>query len=136
MACLQVQSNTASVLVLWLGLSSELYFYIIGNMKSNDAVNALAALAQESRLSVFRLLVHSAPDGLTAGLIAEQLEIPTPTLSFHLKTLAQAGLVSTEQEGRFVRYRAQIDGINALVSFLTDDCCGGHPEYCSPKLKK
>jgi DNA-binding transcriptional ArsR family regulator len=118
------------------GLNSRSYFHNIKNMKTIDAVNALAALAQESRLSVFRLLVHSAPDGLTVGLIAEQLEIPTPTLSFHLKTLAQAGLVSTAQEGRFVRYRAQIDGINALVSFLTDDCCGGHPDRCSPKAKK
>ena len=101
-----------------------------------DAVGALAALAQESRLSVFRLLVHNAPEGLTAGLIAEQLELPAPTLSFHLKTLAQAGLVSMEQEGRFVRYRAEIEAINALVGFLTDDCCGGHPELCSPKTRK
>ena len=101
-----------------------------------DAVGALAALAQESRLSVFRLLVHNAPEGLTAGLIAEQLELPAPTLSFHLKTLAQAGLVSMEQEGRFVRYRAEIETINALVGFLTDDCCGGHTELCSPKAKK
>lgn len=105
-------------------------------MKSTDAVIALAALAQESRLSVFRLLVRHAPDGLTAGLIAEQLELSAPTLSFHLRTLAQAGLVSTVQEGRFVRYRAQIDAVNALVGFLSDDCCGGHPEQCSPEVKK
>lgn len=105
-------------------------------MKTTDAVCALAALAQESRLSVFRLLVLSAPDGLTAGVIAEQLELPAPTLSFHLKTLAQAGLVNTVQEGRFVRYRAEIEAINALVGFLTDDCCGGNPELCSPKVKK
>ena len=105
-------------------------------MKSTDAVNSLAALAQESRLAVFRLLVQSAPHGLTAGRVAEQLALPAPTLSFHLKTLAQAGLVTTEQEGRFVRYRAEIETINALVGFLTDDCCGGHPELCSPKVKK
>ena len=105
-------------------------------MKNTEAVCALAALAQESRLSIFRLLVLNAPDGLTAGAIAEQLELPAPTLSFHLKTLAQAGLVSTAQEGRFVRYRAQIEAINALVGFLTDDCCGGNPELCSPKAKK
>lgn len=105
-------------------------------MKSTDAVDALAALAQESRLAVFRLLVRHAPDGLTAGVVAEQLALPAPTLSFHLKTLAQAGLVTTEQEGRFVRYRAQIGTVNALVSFLTDDCCGGHPELCSPKVNK
>jgi DNA-binding transcriptional ArsR family regulator len=105
-------------------------------MKTNNAVSALAALAQDSRLSIFRLLVHNAPDGLTAGVIAEQLDLPAPTLSFHLKTLAQAGLVSTAQEGRFMRYRAQIETINALVGFLTQDCCGGHPELCSPEVKQ
>jgi DNA-binding transcriptional ArsR family regulator len=117
-------------------LLSLKYFHIIKNMKSNDAVNALAALAQDSRLSVFRLLVHHAPDGLTAGLIAERLELPAPTLSFHLKTLAQAGLVSTKQEGRFVRYRAQIEAVNALINFLTDDCCAGHPELCALKAEE
>jgi DNA-binding transcriptional ArsR family regulator len=105
-------------------------------MKTNNAVSALAALAQDSRLSIFRLLVRNAPDGLTAGVIAEQLDLPAPTLSFHLKTLAQAGLVSTAQEGRFMRYRAQIETINALAEFLTQDCCGGHPELCSPEVKQ
>jgi DNA-binding transcriptional ArsR family regulator len=105
-------------------------------MEIKNAVTALAALAQESRLAIFRLLVQNAPEGLTAGLIAEQLALPAPTLSFHLKTLAQAGLVNTVQEGRFMRYRAEIEGINALIGFLTDDCCGGHPELCTPNLKK
>ncbi|MFZ4536079.1 ArsR/SmtB family transcription factor [Propionivibrio sp.] len=104
-------------------------------MESKNAVNALAALAQESRLAVFRLLVRNAPDGLTPGLIGEQLDVPAPTLSFHLKTLAQAGLVTAIQEGRYVRYRAEMAGIDALISFLTEDCCGGHPERCSPKGK-
>ena len=105
-------------------------------MKNTDALAALAALAQESRLAVFRLLVRSAPDGLTPGVIGEQLELPAPTLSFHLKALAQAGLVSAVQEGRYVRYRAEIKTINALIAFLTDDCCGGDPDRCSPKGKK
>ena len=105
-------------------------------MENNHAVNALAALAQENRLAVFRLLVRNAPDGLTPGVIGEQLELPAPTLSFHLKTLAQAGLVTAIQEGRFVRYRAEIAGINALVDFLTEDCCGGHPQLCIPKGKQ
>ena len=105
-------------------------------MKNIDAVAALAALAQESRLAVFRLLVRSAPDGLTPGVIGEQLELPAPTLSFHLKALAQAGLVSAVQEGRYLRYRAEIKTINALIAFLTDDCCGGDPDRCSPKGKK
>jgi DNA-binding transcriptional ArsR family regulator len=102
-------------------------------METNKAVAALAALAQESRLAVFRLLVRYAPDGLTPGVIGEQLNLPAPTLSFHLKTLAQAGLVTAVQEGRFVRYRAGMAGINELISFLTDDCCSGRPELCSPK---
>ena len=105
-------------------------------METTDAVTALAALAQESRLAVFRLLVRNAPDGLTAGVIGEQLALPAPTLSFHLKTLAQAGLVSTVQEGRFVRYRAEMPGINALIDFLTEDCCSGNPDLCTPKGKR
>lgn len=72
-------------------------------MENKEVVTALAALAQESRLAVFRLLVRNAPEGLTAGVIGEQLDVPAPTLSFHLKALAQAGLVSTVQEGRYVR---------------------------------
>ncbi|WP_374682094.1 ArsR/SmtB family transcription factor [Accumulibacter sp.] len=101
-------------------------------MNNTNAVTALAALAQESRLAVFRLLVQNAPAGLTVGLIAEQLELPAPTLSFHLKTLTHAGLVSTVQEGRFVRCHADMRRIDALIGFLTDNCCGGHPEICKP----
>ena len=104
-------------------------------MENRDAVNAFAALAQESRLAVFRLLVRNAPEGLTPGVIGEQLELPAPTLSFHLKTLAQAGLVTAVQEGRFVRYRVEMAGINALISFLTEDCCGGNLQRCAPKGK-
>lgn len=105
-------------------------------MKNNDAVTALAALAQESRLAIFRLLVRNAPEGLTPGLIGEQLDLPAPTLSFHLRTLAQAGLVTAVQEGRYVRYRAEMPGINALIAFLTEDCCGGNSQLCSPKGKE
>jgi ArsR family transcriptional regulator len=109
-------------------------FHIIGSMETitaGAAVTALAALAQESRLAVFRLLVRHAPMGLTPGVISEQLELPAPTLSFHLKTLTQAGLVSVVAEGRFLRYRAEMGGINGLIDFLTEDCCGGNPEHCS-----
>ena len=101
-------------------------------MENKDAVNAFAALAQESRLSVLRLLVQNGPDGLTPGVIGEMLEMPAPTLSFHLKTLAQAGLVSAEPAGRHVRYRANLDRMQALVGFLGDHCCGGQPELCAP----
>lgn len=104
-------------------------------MENIEAVTALAALAQESRLVIFRLLLRNAPEGLTPGVIGEQLELPAPTLSFHLRTLAQAGLVTAVQEGRYVRYRAEIVGINALIAFLTEDCCGGNSERCSPKGK-
>ncbi|WP_300454240.1 metalloregulator ArsR/SmtB family transcription factor [Accumulibacter sp.] len=102
-------------------------------MTNADAVAALAALAQDSRLAIFRLLVQNAPTGMTVGLIAEQLELPAPTLSFHLKTLTHAGLVTTVQEGRFVRCHAAIQTIDALVGFLTDSCCGGRPEICQPR---
>jgi ArsR family transcriptional regulator len=112
------------------------HFHNIGIMETINAVAALAALAQESRLAVFRLLIRNAPEGMTPGVIGEQLELPAPTLSFHLKTLAQAGLVTTLQEGRYVRYRAEISGINALIAFLTEDCCGGDPQRCYPKEKR
>jgi len=101
-------------------------------MENKDAVNAFAALAQESRLAVLRLLVQNGPDGLTPGVICEALDMPAPTLSFHLKTLAQAGLVVATQEGRFVRYRAAMPAIRALAAFLTEDCCKGQLSRCLP----
>ena len=101
-------------------------------MNNTNAVAALAALAQDSRLAIFRLLVQNAPAGLTVGVIAEQLELPAPTLSFHLKTLAHAGLVSTLQEKRFVRCRAEMGRIDAMIGFLTENCCDGNPEICKP----
>lgn len=104
-------------------------------METTNALSALAALAQESRLAVFRLLVRNAPDGMTPGVIGEQLELPAPTLSFHLKTLAQAGLVTAVQQGRYLRYRAELASIDALIAFLTEDCCGGDPDRCSSKGK-
>ena len=105
-------------------------------MKTKRALVALSALAQESRLAVFRLLVKHAPEGLTPGVIAESLDMPPPTLSFHLKALAQSGLVVAKSEGRFVRYRADMAAFNALVEFLTEDCCQGLPDVCSPENPK
>ncbi len=113
-----------------LGLRRTRRFHIIGNMETKDAVTAFAALAQESRVGVLRLLVQNGPDGLTPGVIGEALEMPAPTLSFHLKTLAQAGLVAATPEGRFVRYRAAMPAIRALASFLTEDCCNGQLSRC------
>jgi len=93
-------------------------------MIESDAVTALAALAQESRLSVYRLLVKRGPEGYPAGEIATRLGIPGPTLSFHLKELAQAGLVAARREGRYLHYSASFERMNGLVAYLTENCCG------------
>ena len=84
---------------------------------------ALAALAQETRLAVYRLLVEHAPDGMPAGQIAERLRIRAPSLSFHLKELSRAGLIAHRQDGRFVWYRADLAAMNGLVAYLTENCC-------------
>jgi ArsR family transcriptional regulator, arsenate/arsenite/antimonite-responsive transcriptional repressor len=99
-------------------------------MESNDIVIALSALAQSSRLAVFRLLVQAGPSGLSAGKIAESLAIPSSSLSFHLKELSHAGLVSSRQEGRFVIYAANFGAMNTVIAYLTENCCGG--EACAP----
>jgi ArsR family transcriptional regulator len=95
-------------------------------MKTSDTQRALAvlgALAQETRLAIFRLLIEHSPDGLTAGVVATRLSLAPATLSFHLKELAHADLVVARQEGRFIWYRANIDTMNDLVSYLTNNCC-------------
>jgi len=89
-------------------------------------VQAFGALAQETRLGIYRLLVTAGPEGLAAGAIAEKLELPAATLSFHVKELNLAGLVRSRQEGRFVIYAANFDTMIGLVSFLTENCCGGN----------
>ncbi len=94
-------------------------------MKESDAVAALAALAQEARLRIFRALVGAAPDGLTPGVLSAMLDIPSSTLSFHLKELIHAGLVSVERDGRSLIYRPAIAQMNALLGYLTDHCCQG-----------
>jgi DNA-binding transcriptional ArsR family regulator len=101
-------------------------------METTQALQALSALAQESRLSIFRLLVQAGPAGMAAGAIGEALELPPATLSFHLAGLTRAGLARSRQEGRFVIYSADYAAMNALVGFLTENCCGG--ASCSPSL--
>ena len=96
-------------------------------METKRAVKALGALAQASRLAIYRLLVSRGPQGMAAGSIGERLDIPPATLSFHLKELDHAGLVAQRQDGRFVIYAANFDEMEALISFLTDKCCGGNP---------
>lgn len=92
-------------------------------MNSNDAVKALGSLAQETRLTVYRLLVRRGPEGFAAGEIVEQLGIPGPTLSFHLKALASADLVTVRRQSRFLYYSANFERMNALVRYLTENCC-------------
>ena len=94
-------------------------------METKQAIQCLSALAQESRLSIFRLLVQAGPAGMAAGAIGEALELPPATLSFHLAGLTRAGLAQSRQEGRFVIYRADYAAMNALVGFLTENCCQG-----------
>jgi ArsR family transcriptional regulator len=99
-------------------------------METKSAIVALAALAQESRLATFRLLVQAGPTGLPATKIAEALGVPPSSMSFHLKELTHAKLIAPRPEGRFLIYAAQFDTMNALLSFLGENCCGGNP--CSP----
>jgi DNA-binding transcriptional ArsR family regulator len=99
-------------------------------MDTKNAIAALGALAQESRLAIYRLLVQAGPAGLAASKIAETLGIPASSLSFHLKELSHAGLVEPRQEGRFIIYAARFDTMHALLGFLTENCCGGTP--CPP----
>jgi DNA-binding transcriptional ArsR family regulator len=104
-------------------------------LKIELAVGALAALAQESRLSVFRLLVQAGKEGVAAGVLGEQLGIPPATLSFHLKTLSHAKLVKSRTEGRFVIYSANYAEMDKLIAYLTEHCCAGDAAQCSP-IKK
>lgn len=103
-------------------------------MEKNIALAALSALSHEMRLDVFRLLVTAGPDGLCAGDIAAKLQIRANTLSNNLTILAHAGLVRSAREGRSIRYFAHMPQMNALLTFLMQDCCGGRPEMCAPVL--
>jgi ArsR family transcriptional regulator len=94
-------------------------------METKQAVQTLSALAQESRLAIFRLLVQAGPQGLAAGAIGEELGLPPATLSFHLAGLTRAGLTQSRQDGRFVFYSADYAVMNALVGYLTENCCQG-----------
>lgn len=94
-------------------------------MKEKDAIKVLSALAQSTRLSIFRRLVTAGPDGMSPGAIAEQIGLPAPTLSFHLKELSQAGLIDGHNQGRHIFYSANYACMNSLVSFLMENCCAG-----------
>jgi ArsR family transcriptional regulator, arsenate/arsenite/antimonite-responsive transcriptional repressor len=107
-----------------------LYFHIIETMKSNEAIAALSALASEARLAVYRLLVKRGPEGYTPSELVGRLDLPAPTLSFHLKGLVQAGLVVSRRDGRNLYYRPNFERMNALVGFLTENCCTLAAEAC------
>jgi len=101
-------------------------------MEPNDAIVALAALAQSTRLDTFRLLVQHEPVGLPAGELARLIDVPQNTMSAHLATLSRAGLVEGERHSRSIIYRAKLDQLRTLTLFLLKDCCGGNAELCAP----
>src|ERR1043165_6900616 len=101
-------------------------------MKNTDAVSALAALAQENRLDVYRLLVRTGPEGMPAGSVASALKLAPNTLTFHFDRLRGAGLVTVRREGRSMIYAARYDTMNALLAYLTENCCAGANDACAP----
>jgi DNA-binding transcriptional ArsR family regulator len=101
-------------------------------MKKQDALAALAALAQDNRLDVFRHLVQAGPEGMSAGAVAAAVDLAPNTLTFHFDRLRLAGLVTVRREGRLMIYAAQFETMNELLGFLTENCCGGAPDKCKP----
>src|SRR5215475_4096541 len=101
-------------------------------MRKADAIMALAALAQEHRLETYRLLVQAGPEGIAAGEVAEAIGLPPNTLTFHFDRLRQAGLVTVRREGRSMIYAARYDTMNALLGYLTENCCAGSSDACAP----
>lgn len=104
------------------------------DMNNSDAISALAALAQATRLDTFRRLVAAGPDGIAAGELARAVGVPQNTMSAHLSTLANSGLVWGERQSRSIIYRADLDRFRALTRYLLQDCCGGRPEICEPLI--
>jgi ArsR family transcriptional regulator len=114
-------------------LTFAYHFDIHRNMKKTDVVAALAALAQDNRLDVFRLLVEAGPEGMSAGAVATALGLAPNTLTFHFDRLREAGLVNVRRDGRSMIYAAQFETMNSLLGYLTENCCGGAP--CVPAVE-
>lgn len=113
-----------------LSVDAHPYFDILGSMEIKSAIDALSALAQDTRLSIFRLLVRNGPEGLNAGEIGDRVGVAASTLSHHLATLERAGLLRSWRVQRQIFYAADFAGIRGLLSFLMEDCCRGLPEIC------
>jgi len=103
-------------------------------MELSRAIKALSALAQDSRLKIFRLLMRRGPDGMPAGEIARALKAPPNTMSVHLAILTRAGLVSARKQGRSIIYAVDLEGTRKLLAYLVEDCCGGKPDVCRPLI--
>jgi len=101
-------------------------------MNRGQALSAFAALSQDTRLSIIRLLVKAGPDGVTAGDIADEVGVSASNLSFHLKELERSGLIAQQRESRSIIYTANYEALGGLIRFLMEDCCSGHPEICAP----
>lgn len=104
-------------------------------MEISSVIESFSALAQETRLEVYRLLVRQEPEGLAAGEIARQLSVPPATMSAHLAVLSRAGLVVSRREGRLIIYRANLNHMQETIRFLVSDCCAGHPDVCGPLVE-
>jgi len=107
-------------------------FHHSGNMEMDDALSALSALAQPTRLQAFRLLVRAAPHGMASGALARALDVPANTLSSHLSVLTKAALVRSSRQGRSITYRAELDRLRAAIAYLLKDCCAAEPAICAP----
>ena len=105
-------------------------------MESDQVVASLSALAQPTRLAIFRLLVVCGPQGMAAGEIAETLKVSAANLSFHFKTLSHAGLIASRQQGRFIYYTANFSQMNQMLTYLTENCCAGNPQACNVSVNQ
>ena len=105
-------------------------------LKAAQVVKALSALAQPTRLAIFRLLVQRGPEGMAAGQVAEKLKVSPATLSFHFRTLSHAGLIESRQDGRFIYYAANFTVMNDMLEYLTENCCGGEQAVCAVPARK